>query len=247
MPENLTALPDENWSRVLCVVAHPDDMEYGASAAVAAWTARGIEVAYLLLTGGEGGMEAAPEVIGPLRAQEQQHACETVGVEQLTILEHPDGMLEHSLALRKDISRQIRTFRPDAVLTANFDVEAYGGLNQADHRAAGLAAVDAVRDADNTWIFRELAEEEGLTKWHTRYILVAGSEHPTHVLGVDSQAVDAGVASLRCHEKYLEHVPDHPDPGVFIPEILREGGAFTDAEFGVTMRVFDLGERVNDA
>ena len=142
----LPALPTEGVRRVLCVVAHPDDMEYGTSAAVAAWTGAGIEVTYLLLTRGEAGMAEAPEVVAPLREREQRSACARVGVEDLRYLDHPDGMLEHSLTLRRDIARVIRQVRPELVLTANFEVEAYGSLNQADHRAAGLAAADACRE-----------------------------------------------------------------------------------------------------
>lgn len=237
----LPALPDAAWSRVLCVVAHPDDMEYGASAAVATWTGRGVEVAYLLLTGGEAGMADDPSVIRPLRAKEQRAACDTVGVASLTILDHPDGMLVPGLGLRRDIARVIRQFRPDAVVTANFQVEAYGTLNQADHRAAGISVVDAVRDADNTWVFRELAEDEGLAKWHTSALLVAGDEQPTHALVVDRDAVDASVASLRCHQAYLEHVTGHPDPGEMIPMFLKQGGEAAGSDYAVTFRVFDLG------
>ena len=241
MSELLPPLPDETWSRVLCVVAHPDDMEYGASAAVATWTRRGVEVAYLLLTDGGAGMAAPPEEVAPLRAGEQRAACDTVGVTDLTILDHPDGMLEYGLDLRRDIARVIREFRPDAVVTANYDVEAYGGLNQADHRAAGLSVIDATRDADNPWVFRELVESEGLAKWHTSALLVAGNERPTHALPVDQVAVDASVASLRCHEAYLEHVTGHPDPGEMIPGFLRQGGEESGSEYAVTFRVFDLG------
>lgn len=237
----LAPLPDSAWSRVLCVVAHPDDMEYGTSAAVAAWTARGVEVTYLLLTAGEAGMAEPPDVVAPLRAGEQRNACDEVGVGDLLILDHPDGMLEYGLGLRRDIARVIRTVRPDAVVTANFEVEAYGGLNQADHRAAGMAVVDAVRDADNPWVFRELAEDEGLQKWHTSALLVAGHERPTHATPVDQVAVDAAVASLSRHEAYLQHVTGHPRPEDFIPEILREGGVYAGTDYAVTFRVYDLG------
>lgn len=240
MADLLPALPDASWSRVLCVVAHPDDMEYGTSAAVATWTDRGVQVAYLLLTGGEAGMADDPEVVRALRATEQQAACDTVGVSSLTILDHPDGMLVYGLDLRRDIARAIRQFRPDAVVTANFQFEAYGGLNQADHRAAGVSVVDAVRDADNPWVFRELAEQEGLAKWHTSALLVAGDQ-PTHALAVDRAAVDRSIASLRCHEAYLQHVTGHPDPGEMIPSILRHGGAAAGTDYAVGFRVFDLG------
>ena len=151
----LPKLPDE-WSRVLCIVAHPDDMEYGASSAVHAWTTRGIEVTYALLTAGEAGMAEAPEFVAPLRKAEQEKACACVGVTDLRILDHPDGMLVADLNLRRDVARLVRDVKPDAVLTANFDFEAYGGLNQADHRAAGIGVIDGVRDASNPWVFREL-------------------------------------------------------------------------------------------
>src|SRR5262249_19217755 len=97
------ALPGEARPRGLGVVAHPDDMEYGTSAAVARWTARGVEVGYLLLTRGEAGMPNPPEETARLRVAEQQAACAAVGVTHLTILEHPDGVLVYGLDLRRDI------------------------------------------------------------------------------------------------------------------------------------------------
>lgn len=239
-PTALPALPEDGLHRVLCAVAHPDDMEYGASAAVAAWTAAGVEVTYLLLTRGEAGMAEPPEIVAPLRETEQRRACAQVGVTDLRHLDHPDGMLEGTLALRRDIARVIRQVRPDLVLTANFEVEAYGGLNQADHRVAGLAAVDACRDAANPWVFRELAEQEHLAPWNVRTLAVAGHPEPTHAKSVGQREVDAAVASLRAHEAYLAHVADHPVPEEFIPEILRQGGAAAGTEHAVVLRVHEL-------
>lgn len=224
-PLNLEAFDTAGVERVLCVVAHPDDMEYGASAAVAHWTDAGIEVAYLLLTSGEAGMQRPPAEVGPLRAAEQRAACDRVGVRQLTILDHPDGMLMPTLALRRDIAREIRTFKPDAVLISSWDIEAPWGLNQADHRAAGLAALDAVRDADNTWVFPELAADEGLPKWGATWLLVVGSvAPPTHAIEVTEADVQASVDSLTCHAAYLADLPGHPAPAEFIPEMLAEQG-----------------------
>ena len=145
----LPALPEESFQRVLCVVAHPDDMEYGTSAAVARWTARGIEVGYLLLTRGEAGMPNRPDETARLRVAEQQAACAVVGVKHLIVLEHPDGVLVYGLDLRRDICREIRRFKPDVVLGTGYQVETPYGFDQADHRAAGLATLDAVRDAGN--------------------------------------------------------------------------------------------------
>src|SRR3954451_23461989 len=148
---------DDDFRRVLCVVAHPDDVEYGTSSAVAAWTARGVEVAYLLLTRGEAGMDASrPEQTAALRLREQVAASAAVGVSQVGFLDYPDGVLVYSLEMRRDIARTVRQQRPDAVLVGTWEVEFAAGLNQADHRVAGLASVDAVRDAGNRWVFPEL-------------------------------------------------------------------------------------------
>lgn len=236
----LPALPEQDLRRVLCVVAHPDDMEYGTSAAVAAWTAAGIEVSYLLLTRGEAGMAEPPAVVGPLREKEQRRACDRVGVTDLRYLHHPDGMLEGTLSLRRDIARVIRQVRPDLLLTATFEVEAYGGLNQADHRVAGLAVIDAARDAANPWVFRTLREDEALEPWSTSTLAIAGHPEPTHARVVGPEHVQAAVDSLRAHEAYLAHVEGHPLPEEFIPEILRAGGEAAGSEHAVVLRVFPL-------
>ncbi|WP_295624022.1 PIG-L deacetylase family protein [uncultured Corynebacterium sp.] len=231
------------WRRVLCVVAHPDDTEYGISAAVSAWSRSGIDVSYLLLTSGEAGMQRDPAEVGPLRAKEQEAACARVGVDadDLVILDHPDGHLVEGLDLRRDIARRIRQFRPDAVVTLTFEFEAPHGLNQADHRVAGRAAIDAARDAANRWVFRELAEDEGLEPWEPDVFLVGQVNNPTHVVPVAADDVDAAVESLACHEQYLADLPDHPKPADFIPPMLADAGALVGEPHGVAFRVHELG------
>lgn len=232
------------WKKVLVVVAHPDDPEYGLSAAVREWTDAGVEVAYLLLTRGEAGIQGMdPAEVGPLRVAEQHKACAEVGVTDLQILDHPDSMLVYSLELRRDIARAIRKQRPDAVIVPNFDVEAYGGLNQADHRVAGLATIDGTRDAANPWAQRELLDEEGLEPWSTAKLLVAGVPNPTHIVPVSSASVAAGVASLQAHVDYLKALPENPEPEVFIPEVLAQGAELVDdpsVESAMTFRVFEV-------
>ncbi|BAU95464.1 LmbE family protein [Corynebacterium suranareeae] len=221
----LETLQWQDWSSVLVVVAHPDDPEYGLSAAVKEWTDAGIEVSYLLLTHGEAGIQGLdPAETGPLRAAEQQAACEQVGVKNLTILDHPDSMLVYNLELRKDIAREIRIRKPNAVVVTNFEVEAYGGLNQADHRVAGLAGIDGTRDAANPWAQPELLAE-GHQPWGADVIIIAGHPQPTHTMELSKESVDAGVASLQAHKEYLAALPDHPKPEEFIPAALSiEGG-----------------------
>ena len=213
----------EDWTTALAVVAHPDDMEYGASAAVARWTDQGKRVAYLLVTAGEAGIDGmAPEEVGPLRADEQQAACEAVGVTELEILDHPDGMLVPGLELRRDIARTIRQVRPELVVTLNHrETFGPGRLNMADHQVTGQATIDAVRDAGNRWVFRDLAEAEGLEPWGgVRWVAVANSPRATHAVDV-SDTLDRGIASLEAHRLYLDGLGPGAmsDPAAFLRDI----------------------------
>ena len=241
MTEPATPLPsfDENIERVLVVVAHPDDAEYGTSAAVTTWTSAGVDVAYLLLTAGEAGMQRPPEEAGPLRAQEQQAACAAVGVKRLTILDFPDGTLEYSLALREAIAREIRSFRPDVVVGGSGELVTPWGFDHADHRAAGLATIDAVRDADNRWVFPDLLHG-GLDPWGARWLLVVGSSHPTHHVAVSDDGRDRAVRSLVAHEAYLADLPWHPAPADLVDGILTGGGQRSGALRAVTFAVHKL-------
>ncbi len=235
----LEPLGDTDFQRVLVVVAHPDDIEYGTSAAVASWTARGIEVGYLLLTSGEAGMRRPPEEAGPLRAEEQRLACEAVGVKHLTILDFPDGTLMYGLELRKAIAREIRAFRPDAVVCGSGALFVGWGIDHADHRAAGLATIDAARDADNRWVFPELLRDENLAPWGATWLLLFGTR-PTHFVDITSEAADRAVASLAAHEAYLADLPWHPAPRDFVPELLRAQGGLAGVPLAVTFAVHRL-------
>ncbi|WP_091810020.1 PIG-L deacetylase family protein [Prauserella marina] len=238
----LSALPEESFQRVLCVVAHPDDMEYGTSAAVARWTARGIRVGYLLLTRGEAGMPNPPEETARLRVAEQRAACAAVGVEDLTVLEHPDGVLVYSLDLRRDICREIRRFKPDVVLGGGTDIDTPHGFEQADHRAAGLATLDALRDADNRWVFPEQVDDEGLEPHSVRWFLVPGlaGSGATHGVDVTGEPLRRGVASLEAHAAYLAALPEHPAPADFIPMFTAMSGKAMGVEHAVLFRARDL-------
>lgn len=238
-PHALEPLDDSTFRRVLIVVAHPDDAEYGTSAAVAHWTSRGVEVGYLLLTAGEAGMKRPPEEAGPLRAIEQRNACDIVGATSLTILDFPDGMLEYGLDLRRAIAREIRRFRPDAVLCGAGELHVPWGIDHADHRAAGLATIDAVRDADNRWVFRDLAEDEALEPWGVTWLLLIATR-PTHFVGLDADDERRAVASLTAHEAYLADLPWHPAPGDFIPEMLSQQGAAAGVERALVVAAHKL-------
>ncbi|QDQ97194.1 PIG-L deacetylase family protein [Tomitella fengzijianii] len=237
----LEIFDDTGIHRVLCVVAHPDDMEYGGSAAVAEWTSRGVEVAYLLLTAGEAGIrDRAPEEVGPLRAEEQRDACAIVGVDQLTILDFPDGLVPADISVREAIARRIREFRPDAVVAQTWELEARWGLNHVDHRHTGIATVDALRDADNPWVFREQTTEDGLEAWATKWLLVTGPAG-THAVPLSEASVKKGIASLEAHKVYLAALPDHMAPGEMINQITADGGAAAGVERALPVRAIRMG------
>ena len=230
---------DSEVERVLCVVAHPDDMEYGGSAAVAKWTDEGKEVAYLLLTRGEAGIrDMQPDEVASLRADEQRRACNIVGVDDLEILDFPDGLVEPTHELRRAIARKIREFRPNAVVMTNFELKARWGFNHVDHRNAGIATIDAIRDADNPWIFTEL-KEEGLDAWKADHLLINGGE-PTHAVALTAAHVDRGVRSLEAHKVYLEALPDHPAPKDMIPGITTNGGELAGVDYALPITVVDM-------
>jgi LmbE family N-acetylglucosaminyl deacetylase len=239
--EGVLSFPADAFQRVLCVVAHPDDVEYGTSSAVAAWTSQGVEVAYLLLTRGEAGMHASsPDRTAELRMREQVAGSRAVGVQQVDFLDYPDGVLVYSLKLRRDIARAIRRYRPEAVLVGSWEVEFVAGLNQADHRVAGLAAIDAIRDAGNRWVFPDLIDNEDLEPWSPRWLLVSGDARPTHGVDVTGEPLERGIASLEAHEEYLSGIPGHPPPRLMITGITAIQGHRLGVAHAVLFRAFDF-------
>lgn len=236
----ISPFADDAFGRVLCVVAHPDDVEYGISSAVASWTARGVDVAYLLLTRGEAGIDSMPpEQTARLRTEEQIAGSRAVGVTAVEFLDHPDGMLEYGLGVRRDIARVIRRRQPDAVVVGSWEVEFGGMLNQADHRVAGLAALDALRDAGNRWVFPELLDD-GLQPHSVRWLLVGGDPRPTHGVDVTGEPLERGIASLEAHEQYLAALPGHPAPRMMITGFTAWQGKAMGVPHAVLFRAWDF-------
>lgn len=238
----LTPVP-ENWERALCVVAHPDDLEFGAAAAVARWTDQGKTVGYAMVTSGEAGIDGLhPDECRPLREREQIESARLVGVEHVEFLGQPDGVLEHGVPLRAVIAGAVRRFRPEVVVTGNFR-DTWGGtsLNQADHIAVGRAVIDAVRDAGNRWVFPDQLTD-GLEPWGgVGAVLAFGSPEATH--GVDvTDTFDRGVASLEAHAAYIDGLGwEHFDAREFLEGTSRPTGQRLGATFGAGFELFDMG------
>ncbi|MCH7229573.1 PIG-L family deacetylase [Glycomyces sp. L485] len=221
-----------DWTRALAIVAHPDDMEYGAAAAVAAWTAGGREVAYLMVTRGEAGIDTIPpDECAPLREAEQRASAEVVGVGSVEFLDHRDGVVEAGVPLRRDLAAAIRRHRPELVVTLNPRENFQpGGWNSADHRAVGESVLDAVNDAGNRWIHTDLLEQ-GLEPWPgVRWAALFGSPEASHA--VDTTAtMEIGIASLVEHRAYISALSD-TDPETYARELLTAFAAMGGERFG---------------
>lgn len=233
----------EDWQSALCVVAHPDDMEFGAAAAVARWTRQGKSVVYCMVTSGEAGIDGMhPDESGPVREKEQIDSAGVVGVDTVDFLRWPDGLLEYGVPLRRVIAAEVRHHRPDIVITNNFR-ESWGGasLNQPDHIATGMATLDAVRDAGNRWLFPEQLAN-GIAPWAgVREVWAAGSPQSKH--GVDvTETFELGVISLQTHRAYIDGLGwEHFDPAEFLGAGSRRAGARMGVAHAVAFEVFSMG------
>ena len=218
----------------MAIAAHPDDLEYGSASAFARWTAQGKQVAYVLASSGEAGIDGmAPETAGPLREQEERRGAALVGVSHVEFLGHADGVIEYGLPLRRDLAGAIRRLRPEVVVTMNFDLTwgGGGGVNHADHRAVGLAVLDACRDAANRWVFPELGDP-----WQAlQAVYVAAMQPATHYVDV-SDTMDAAVASLRAHDAYIKGLGGDFDPEKFLRGFARATGDAVGCALAVSLR-----------
>ena len=203
--------PADHVDRVLCVLAHPDDVDFGSAGTVATWTAAGTEVVYCIVTDGDaGGFDETPrDQMGPLRRAEQRAAAAQVGVTDVRFLGYPDGRLELGLDLRRDISRVIRQVRPQRVLTSS--PERYWervAASHPDHMTVGESTLRAVYpDARNPFAFPELLADEGLDAWTVSEVWLTAGPRPDHAVDV-TDVVDRKFAALGRHVSQVSHQPE---------------------------------------
>jgi LmbE family N-acetylglucosaminyl deacetylase len=169
--------------RILCISAHPDDNEFTIGGSVARWAGEGRDVAFCLITTGGAGVNEhtpSPDGLIPVREKETRAAARILGVSEVIFLGYTDGTLEPTLALRRDLTRVIRRYRPDIVVTGDPTVRYYGSeyMNHPDHRAAASAALDAVFPSSETSaIFPELLAE-GLPPHKVKQVFISGALQP---------------------------------------------------------------------
>jgi LmbE family N-acetylglucosaminyl deacetylase len=216
--------------RFMVITAHPDDSEFGPAGIAATWIDAGSVGRLVVCTSGDQGGEdptTDPLELSALRENEQRAAASVIGYDEVVFLHQPDGALANDLALREHLVREIRRFRPDAVLT--HDPEALfhegGGINHTDHRTAGLAAVDAVYPAArNPMAFPWLARD-GLAKHEVRRVYLFWSNHPDVYVDV-SATLERKVAALQAHASQLH------EPGR-VEEWVRSSAGEVGAKIGV--------------
>jgi LmbE family N-acetylglucosaminyl deacetylase len=199
MPDDRLPTPE----RALVVAAHPDDAEFGAGGTVARWVFEGADVRYLIVTRGDKGSDDPDADVPALvarRDEEQRAAAAVVGVTSVDFLDEPDGQVEPTLALRERITRAIRSFRPEIVMTHDPTVLFVNNewVNHPDHRAVGQVTVDAVfptaRDPLN---FRDHLDA-GLGPWKVAELFLWSTNEANQLVDIGA-TLDRKIAALERH------------------------------------------------
>ncbi len=196
--------------RVLSIHAHPDDQEFTVGGTLAKWARAGSTIVTVCITSGNAGSnEHTPpsmtrEALAPIREQEQRDACGVLGISEVLFLGYEDGVLEPSIALRRDLTRIIRRYRPDAVVCGDPTVRFYGAsyVNHPDHRVAADVALDAVFPSSETrLIFPELLDE-GLAPHKVQMVFIHSSDRPDTFIDI-ADVLDVKLAALKQHKTQM--------------------------------------------
>jgi LmbE family N-acetylglucosaminyl deacetylase len=238
----VTASQRASW-RGLIVSAHPDDIEFGCAGTVARWTREGAEIVYCIVTDGSTGTQDRTLMGAPLakvRREESQRAAETVGVNTIEWLGYRDGYVEYSLALRRDIARIFRKWRPHRFLVMDPTPTIEDRfVNHPDHRAVGQASLDVSMTAGTTpGHFPELLEE-GLEPWRgLRELWIQGPGAKPQAVDI-TETIDLKIEALSHHSS---QVGDHVDEVAgFVRQFCAEAGRPHGFEYAETFQVITQG------
>jgi LmbE family N-acetylglucosaminyl deacetylase len=207
-------MSDQERRVAMVIVAHPDDAEFGCAGTVAAWVREGWEVYFVICTdAASGGPDAATDVgpaarerIAMTRKAEQRAAGAILGVRDVFFLDYPDGLLQPTIELRRELVRLLRRHRPTRVICQSPDRAwhpmMFIGRYHPDHLAAGQAALAAIYPAaQNPWDFPELLAE-GLPPYKVREVYIMGAPELNHAVDITA-TIDVKLAALRAHESQL--------------------------------------------
>ena len=226
------------YSRVLVIVAHPDDIEWGMAGTVARWTDDGKQVVYVLATRGEAGSEdpdLSAEEAGARREQEQRAAAAVVGVTDVRFLGWADDAVYYGPELRRALAREIRRVQPEVVVTHQFThFWGSGQPNHADHRAVGEAVLDAVLDASVRHAFPEL-RTEGLEPWRGVKRLYLNGDPQADVAVDVAPTIERAIQALEQHSSYMSGLD--LEAGTILRDLTARNGELWGLAHAETYRV----------
>ena len=232
-------------ARVMSIHAHPDDQEFTVAGTLAKWARAGSEIVSVCITSGDAGSnDKTPEQmtkqhLAQIREAEQRNACRVLGVKDVVFLNYPDGILQPTIDLRRDLTRLIRQHKPDVVICGDPTVRFYGDsyMNHPDHRVAADVALDAVFPSAGTrFIFPELLTE-GYEPHEVKQVFVHGSEKPTTFIDIAS-SLETKIAALKEHKSQIGDW----DPTDMMKEWAKDEGKEKGLEAAEAFRVMILKE-----
>ncbi len=201
--------------RAMAIFAHPDDAEFSCAGTIARWTEAGAEVCYVLCTSGDVGIARqgmTRSEAQAIREAEQREAARICGVNEVVFLREPDGMVQATLDLRKKLVREIRRFRPEVVICGDPTVLWTGNnyINHPDHRAAALAAVDAIFPAaGQPNLFEEIEYQDGYLAHKPRKVYVSSWSDTELFVNIES-TIDTKIEALRAHKSQMKNWDPEP-------------------------------------
>ena len=225
----------------MAIFAHPDDIEFGVAGTLARWAKGGTKISYVLLTSGDVGIddpEIDKEEAIRIRQKESQEAAKIAGADEIIFLEQPDGLLEATIELRKLLVREIRRFKPEVVVcgdpTVTLPSDTY--INHPDHRAAALAAIDAVFPASGQpTLFTEIETEEGFTAHKPRKVYIQAWSEGSIFVNI-SETIELKIDALRAHKSQMNGW----DPEEMIREWAAETAKGKEMEYAESFKVITL-------
>ncbi len=227
--------------RAMAIVAHPDDIEFSCAGTMARWANSGTKTSYILLTSGDVGIDdpaITKEDAIRIREEEARKAADIAGAAEIKFLRHPDGMLEATLELRKELVKEIRRFKPEVVIcgdpTVTLASETY--INHPDHRAAALAAIDAAFPAaGQPTLFEDIEEEFGFTAHKPRKVYISSWSNATTFVNI-SETIDIKIEALRAHVSQMKGW----DPESMVREWAAESAKGKEMEYAEAFNVITL-------
>jgi LmbE family N-acetylglucosaminyl deacetylase len=229
----------------MSIHAHPDDQEHTVAGTLAKWAHAGSLVVTVCVTSGSAGSNSSTppdmtrEALAPIRQEEQRRACRRLGIDEVVFLGYEDGMLQPSLDMRRDLTRLIRRYRPDAIVCGDPTVRFYGNeyINHPDHRVAADATLDAVfPSAETRFVFPELLEE-GLEPHHVKWVYLHGAARPDTFIDI-APFLALKIEALREHKTQMGPW----DPTAMITQWAREAGRRRGLRAAEAFRRMVLGE-----